>query len=268
MKIHSVIIDPQKDFCDPTGSLYVEGANDDMVRLSDMLIRLSSRIDAISVTLDSHHHFDVAHGVFWVNSEGNHPDPFTGITYDNVQKGVWKASNPQLQQHALDYTRQLEENGRYPMVVWPDHCLIGSNGYAVHDLVFDALLAWEKRRIGAMVDWVTKGSNWKTEHYSAVQADVPDPEDPTTMLNTQPGSLIDSLTKADFITLSGEALSHCLANTVRDIADTFGEDNIKKMVLIEDTTSSVAGFENLGTDFVAEMKGRGMATAKSTEFLA
>jgi DNA-binding transcriptional ArsR family regulator len=36
-----------------------------------------------------------------------------------------------------------------------------------------------------MVDFVTKGSNYWTEHYSAVQADVPDSQDPTTMLNTE-----------------------------------------------------------------------------------
>jgi len=73
-----------------------------------------------------------------------------------------------------------------------------------------------------MVDYVTKGSNFWTEHYSAVQADVPDTEDPGTMLNT---NLIELLEETDVLALSGQALSHCVANTVIDIANNFGEEN-------------------------------------------
>ena len=115
-----------------------------------------------------------------------------------------------------------------------------------------------------MVDYVTKGSNFWTEHYSAVQADVPDPNDPDTMLNTR---LIETLERADIILLAGEARSHCLANTVRDIADNFGEENIKKMVLLSDATSDVPGFENLGESFVDEMVKRGMQISTTIDFL-
>jgi nicotinamidase-related amidase len=113
------------------------------------------------------------------------------------------------------------------------------------------------------VDYVTKGSNLWTEHYSAVQADVPDATDPGTSLNIR---LIEILQKAQVIALSGEALSHCVANTVRDIANNFGEENIKKMVLLTDTTSSVPGFEKMGEDFLKEMTGRGMQVCESTKF--
>ncbi len=128
--------------------------------------------------------------------------------------------------------------------------------------IAEAVLQWEQGF--AMVDYVTKGSNIWTEHYSAVQADVPDPEDPSTQLNS---SLIQVLQEADLIALSGQALSHCVANTIRDIADNFGDASIGKLVLIEDTTSSVPGFEHLGQQFLADMTARGMQTAQSTEFL-
>jgi nicotinamidase-related amidase len=122
-----------------------------------------------------------------------------------------------------------------------------------------------------MVDFVTKGSNYKTEHYSAVQADVPDPADPDTMLNQR---LIETLQRADIILLSGEALSHCVANTVRDIANNFGEDNIKKMVLLRDATSPVPNppgpgapdFVKMGEDFIKEMVGRGMKVSSTVDF--
>ena len=77
----------------------------------------------------------------------------------------------------------------------------------------------------------------RDRHYSAVQADVPDPADPTTQLNV---GLIKTLENADLVALSGQALSHCVANTIRDIADYFGRESIRKLVLIEDTSSPPA----------------------------
>jgi nicotinamidase-related amidase len=69
------------------------------------------------------------------------------------------------------------------------------------------------------------------------------------------------------VALSGQALSHCVANTVRDIADQFGQENIHKLVLIEDTSSPVPGFEALARQFVTDMRRRGMKTAKAADFL-
>ena len=69
------------------------------------------------------------------------------------------------------------------------------------------------------------------------------------------------------VALSGQALSHCVANTVRDIADAFNPKNIRKLVLIEDTSSSVPGFEALGQQFIADMQKRGMRTIKAADFL-
>lgn len=266
MDLRILIIDPQNDFCDPKGALYVPGAEKDMERLSAMIRRLKDRINDIHVTLDTHHFVDVAHPIYWMDSNGNHPEPFTTIiTAEDVQNGKWRTTNPQLQPRALDYVQALKANNRYSLVVWPYHCLIGSWGYGVYPELFDALLDWEKDF--CMVDYVTKGSNVYTEHYSAVQADVPDSQDPGTMLNTR---LIQTLEDADLIALSGEALNFCVANTVLDIAENFGSESIKKLVLLEDATSPVPGsdFEPLTENFLKEMKRRGMKVSNTREFLA
>jgi nicotinamidase/pyrazinamidase len=113
------------------------------------------------------------------------------------------------------------------------------------------------------VNYVTKGHNPWTEHYSAVQADVPDPDDPGTQLNIR---LIQTLKNAEVVALSGQALSHCVANTVRDIADIVGEDGIRKLVLIEDTSSPVPGFEELARQFLTDMRQRGMKIVRAAEF--
>ena len=160
--------------------------------------------------------------------------------------------------------RKLEVNGRYDLTIWPPHCLIGSAGHAVFPCLYAALQAWEDRF--AFVDYVTKGSNITTEHYSAVQADVADPSDPSTHINTH---LIRILENADVVGVAGEALTHCLANTVRDIATSFGDDRlVSKIVLLTDATSGIPGFESVGDAFIREMTARGLQLSTTAEFLA
>jgi len=264
VKVDLLIIDPQKDFCNPDGALFVPGADDDCVRLATMLKRVKKKVNDIHVTLDTHHLFDIAHPLFWINDKGEHPTPIMPITVDDVKNGVWKPTVPTMQERARKYVEELEKNNRYILLIWFPHCLIGSPGAAIQEDVYKALTEWEEERI-AFVDYVTKGSNFWTEHYSAVKADVPDPSDPSTQLNI---NLINTLQDVEMIGISGQARSHCVANTIRDIADNFGEDNIHKFVLLEDTCSDVPGFENLGEDFVKEMVARGMRLSKSTDFLA
>jgi nicotinamidase-related amidase len=97
-------------------------------------------------------------------------------------------------------------------------------------------------------------------------ADVPDPNDPSTQMNV---SFLNTINEADIVLLAGEARSHCLANTGRDACNYFSDDSlVKKLVLLEDATSDVTGFENYGEQFVKEMKARGMQTTTCKDFLA
>jgi nicotinamidase/pyrazinamidase len=164
----------------------------------------------------------------------------------------------------LEYVKSLKASGRYDLMIWPEHCLIGSWGHNINSKVFAALQDWESKP-GRLVDMVTKGSNPFTEHYSAVQAEVPDPSDPTTQINT---SLIKTLMDADEIIIAGEALSHCLKSTVEDIANNFGDDSyVAKMNLLTDCSSSVTGFDQNGKDFIAKMVSRGMKMTTSIDYL-
>ena len=278
-RVHLLIIDPQNDFCDipvaeqpadplavgrklaPT--LPVAGADQDMKRLAAFIDRAGNKLFDIHVTLDSHNPIDIAHPTWWTNALGQAPAPFTVITAKDVAAGLWRSRNPLLQERSRQYVEQLESAQRYALVVWPEHCLIGHWGHNVHAAVAQSLDAWARKKLD-VVDYVTKGSNPFTEHYSAVQAEVPDPSDPGTLLNSR---LIRTLSDADVVIVAGEALSHCVANTVRDIASNFGEDNIAKLVLLTDCSSSAGGFEQLGADFVAEMRARGMKTARSTDYM-
>lgn len=278
-KIHLLIIDPQNDFCDIpttdlpinpltssviTPALPVSGAHQDMIRLAALIDRIGNKLYDIHVTMDSHNPIDIAHPCWWRNEQGALPSPLTIISLEDVRNGTWRARNPLAQEHSMKYVESLQSNDRYQLCIWPEHCLIGQWGHNVHASVANSLNNWARTRM-EVVDYVTKGSNALTEHYSAVQAEVPDTSDPSTMLNSR---LIQTLSNADIIVIAGEALSHCVASTVRDIADNFGEENIKKLVLLTDCASSVTGCEAMGTQFIEDMKRRGMQTALSTDFLA
>jgi len=264
MKTHLLIIDPQIDFCDPNrGTLYVPGAEHDITRLAEMLNNHSDQIDAVHVTLDSHHVFDIAHPVFWKDAEGAHPAPFTIIHSADIEAGRWQPVKQELYERALSYAKALESDGRYDLIIWPLHCLIGSEGHGISQPLFDALKAWEAK--GTPVNYVHKGENPLTEHYSAIKAEVPDPADPATQPNT---ALLASLKDADTILIAGEAASHCVANTVRDIAAAFGSpEAIRKIVLLTNATSPVTGFEGLAEKFVQDLKAMGMRTSTTAEWV-
>jgi len=289
-RIDLIIIDPQNDFCYPgaevaypgldltgeakdildkvgllnPGSLFVPGANEDMDKVANMIDEIGHKFFNIHVTMDCHHYIDIAHPVTWVNSKGEHPAPFTIITTDDVDNEVWFCAFPQERSYCKWYVHQLADNNRYPLCIWPPHCLIGTIGNAVYKPLADALATWEKKNIGN-VEFLTKGSNWKTEHYSAVQADVPDDEDPTTEMNYE---FIKPLKLADDLVLVGEARSHCLANTGRDIVAGFGDDTLaNKLTLLEGATSDVPGFEFMGEEFVKDLTALGMKTGHVDTYL-
>lgn len=276
LKVHVVIIDDQNDFTDPNGSLFVKGGDQNVRRVAKMIDRLRDKISDIHMTMDSHHKVDISHPMWWVDEHGNKPGPITGVTLDaseNFQFHNWitgakSSGRPKVMSaraRTTAYLKALTANGRYPHTIWPEHCLIGDEGHNINPVLAAAVHEWEEKRY-AIANVVTKGSNPWTEHFSAVKAEVPDPEDPSTQINR---GLIETLENADITVWVGEALSHCLANTFRDTVANFSDPSyIKKMWLATDATSSVPGFEKLGDDFIAEMKAKGMNTTTTTTFLA
>ena len=263
-RIELVLVDPQVDFCDLPGSqLPVVGADADCKRLAALIHKIGKSISMIHTTLDSHQPVHVAHPIMWSDKKGNHPNPFTMITAADVRNGVWMASFPPYAKRLTEYLEKLEKNGRYPLTIWPPHCLIGTPGWCLHPAIAEAIRWWCETTMKPFSP-LTKGSNIFSEHYSAVQADVPDPKDPSTLLND---TFIQALAQADILLFAGQALDFCVANTMRDIANNFGDDNIRKMRLIIDGTSRVnaPGVEHLGDDFLKEMTARGMQVLKAAD---
>lgn len=275
--LHLLVIDPQNDFCDLPASylpenpatrqpyapaLPVPGAHQDMLRVAALINRGRAGLSAISITLDSHHRFDIAHPTFWTSPQGA-VTPFTQISAADVRAGCYAPRHPDALPRVLAYLDALEAEGRYQLMVWPVHCEIGSWGNNVHADVRAAYNRWEDASLG-IVTKLAKGSNPWTEHYSAVKAEVPDPEDADTQLNQH---FIDLLAQADQVYIAGEAGSHCVRATTEHIVQHFGEASLSKLVLVTDCMSAVSGFETQYQDFLRAMQAKGVQLAQSGDVL-
>ncbi len=272
------------------GELYVEDADKEAVLVSNMIRRLKDpsrghRIHKIHATLDSHHRNDGMHNTAWKCADGTCPPPFTMVTFDDVKNSVyiprfpvaiWNGQRVQSKEWALKYTKALEQRGRNVLVLWPVHCPIGYPGANVYEPLAQAYNEWCDAT-SAYINFVTKGDFPFTEHYSAIEADVPDPQNPATQLNS---ALVDDAAEADIVVWCGWAGSHCLKFTAMDAVNKFGKtgtnDFLKKSVFLTDASAPVvtpdAGatkmFAKARQDFLDEVKARGATLSTTVDFLS
>jgi len=276
-----IIIDPQNDFCDVPAAwrpidplsgmpiapaLPVAGAHADMQRTAAFIRAAGTALDEITVTLDSHHRVDVAHPTFWRRSDGADVAPFTQITAAQVRAGEFVPRDPAALARTLAYLDALEAGGRYILMVWPVHCEIGTWGHGVHADVRAAYNQWEETRLRG-VRKVTKGENPWTEHYSAIQAEVPDAADEHTQMNR---ALLAELDTATTLLVAGEASSHCVRATTEHIVANLPSGRPERVVLLTDCMSPVGGFEAQHQQFLDAMRSKGvrlMTSAQAAELL-
>jgi len=252
-----LIIDAQHDFCNPAGSLFVEGANADMKRLAAWIKANKPNINHVLLTLDNHPVNDISHPSFWENAEGNFPNPFTPISAKDIHEGKWIPRF--FRKEAIHYVEALEEQGEFGHFIWPYHCLIGSPGAAIDENIMEALIEWSWE--GNYYQTIPKGIHPLTEHFGVFRANIPIPGQPETQVNQH---LIDSLRKFDTIFLAGEARSHCVANSLKQVMDE-APCLMEKLVILDDCMSDVAGMGHLGTPIFERAKEEGIRFSSTKE---
>jgi nicotinamidase-related amidase len=266
MKAKLLIIDPQNDFCDISGAaLPVAGANVDMLRLASLMKQVRAELTDITVTLDSHASVGIERTTFWVTADGQPVAPFTAIAETDVRAGRFAPHDKQRLPEVLAYLKALEEGGRYRLVVWPVHCVLGTWGHNVHTAVADELARWEQQTQRA-AHRVLKGLNPMTEQYSAVQAEVPDARDPRTQTNH---ALIErSRPDGGLLLVAGEAASHCVAATMEHLFAALDADERRRVLILRDCMSPVGSFEAQATKFFDDARALGARVLTSIEALA
>lgn len=229
-------IDLQKDFTSPKGALFVKGADEDVKRIAQMILRDIDEIDHIALTLDSHRVVDISHPAWWNKADGTPVDPFTPISLADIDSGkYYSTKDPKW---SREYVATLERQEKFGHYIWVEHCIIGSEGHAIDPVVLEAVHAWERKRGGIHgAEYVTKGTNAFTEHFGAFQAQVPVSSDPNTQANL---SLLKKLEEYENVYLCGEARNFCVVNSLIQILD-LAPQLAKKLVVVEDTMSDVPG---------------------------
>jgi len=254
-RICLVAVDVQNSFCIPEHELYVAGrsgtgAVDDSRRLCEFIYRNLGVITQICPTMDTHNAMQIFHPIFIVNDKGEHPAPFTLISEEDVEKGVWKF-NPDLcfnfkvdeeygQQLLIHYTRQLKKGEKYDLTIWPYHGILGGIGHALVSSVEEAIFFHCVARY-SQPDFHVKGDRSFTEHYSVLGPEVKEgPKGEELGLKSE--KFFRKLIEFDAIIIAGQAKSHCVAWTIDDLLeDILARDRklVEKVYLLEDCTSPV-----------------------------
>ncbi|HEY3351797.1 MAG TPA: nicotinamidase, partial [Polyangia bacterium] len=90
--VHLLLIDVQKDFCFPEGSLYVagrsgRGAIDDNRRLCEFMYHNLGAITNVSTTLDTHFAFQIFFPSFWIGADDQPLAPYRELGVDDIRAG-------------------------------------------------------------------------------------------------------------------------------------------------------------------------------------
>ena len=250
-----VVVDVQNTFCTPGFELFVggrsgTGALDDSRRLCEFVYRNLGAITQIVPTLDTHQALQIFHSVFLVDADGNHPEPFTLVTLDDVQSGRWRVDAAVAEGLGLDpdyasahlrhYVETLAVGGKYSLTVWPFHAMLGGVGHALVAAVEEAIFFHSIARL-SQPDFQMKGDSPLTEHYSMLGPEV-DTDLEGEPLGRRNLPLIERLLRFDAVVIAGQAKSHCVAWTIRDLLEdpTVQERGLaRKVYLLEDCTSPV-----------------------------
>lgn len=255
VKIALVLIDVQNTFCLPDFELFVggrsgNGAVEDNQRLCEFIYRNLGSITQIVATMDTHYVQQIFHPQFLVDAQGNHPEPMTLITVDDIENGKWRF-NPLIapalgvtpdygQQQLIHYTRSLKQSGKYDLTIWPYHAMLGGIGHALVSSVeeamfFHAVARYSQPRIEI------KGNHPFTEHYSAFGPEV--------MMDVQ-GNRIGEKNKPlftylltfDAVIIAGQAKSHCVSSSIDDFLKEIQARDpglAQKVYLLDDCASPV-----------------------------
>ena len=255
LKISLLLVDVQNTFCIPDFELFVGGATgtgavDDNLRLCQFIYRNLDVITEICPTMDTHQSMQIFHSIFLVNDKGEHPEPYTLITPEDIEQGVWRF-NPELsssldidetygQEYLHHYTRTLKEGGKYDLTIWPYHAMLGGIGHALVSAVEEAIFFHSIARY-SQPDFQVKGGNPFTENYSVLKPEVLENAAGEQIAEKNIG-FITKLLEFDAVVIGGQAKSHCVAWTIDDLLSEIqiSDKNLaEKVFLLEDCSSPV-----------------------------
>jgi nicotinamidase-related amidase len=277
MRIAAFGIDCQIGFSTPGASLFVPGAVEDTTRTIEWLYRNLDKITQVAFSLDTHRVFQIFHPAWWIDEDGKHPPPFTNISLGDLREGKWKpVAHPA---ECLEYVKQLERAGKYVLTVWPYHTLLGGVSHALVPALMEAAMFHALVR-QAQTHFETKGTHAMTENYSVLAPEVRELGGKS--VGTFNAAFFKMLMEFDRVYVFGQAKSHCVLSTLRDLQQHIaGTDPslMDKIWILEDATSPVPAppvtplppsldFPRVAEKAFEALKAAGMHIVKTTELIA
>ncbi|HXR64629.1 MAG TPA: hypothetical protein VN729_01810 [Ktedonobacteraceae bacterium] len=267
-KIAVVLVDYQHDFVDPSGTLSVPGAREDVARFLNWFYANAHGITSIYASLDTHLPYQIFFSAWWQDPQtGEHPQPFTAISAAEVNAGRWV---PLLQpEWSIYYVNNLAEQARKDLMIWPHHTMQGTLGQMLVAPLSEAI-AWHSAARGTQPNYITKGLTPRTEFYGIFGAEVQDPADSTSDLNTV---LLDAVTRHERVYIAGEAKSHCVLETARQLVAHLSPrpELLKRLYILRDCTSSVqhpaVDFDALAEQELSLMQQHGVQIINSSSIV-
>jgi nicotinamidase-related amidase len=244
-KVLVIGIDVQQDFME-NGALGVPNSHKDVENFTRFIYNNMDKISQIAVSLDTHNPFQIFHPCWWIDENGNNPAPFTAITLADLDAGKWRpVINPKA---SREYVENLEKDGKKVLVVWTYHCLQGTTGSALENQ-FSNMVYFHSVAKKTMVQRLVKGQDPLSEMYGIIKPEY----DTKNYINID---FLNKIEKFDRIVIGGEASSHCVLESVKQILEfyTNKQDVLKKIFVLEDCMSPVGGFEKLAQDEFDKLK--------------
>lgn len=256
-----LMVDPQIDFVMEDGNLAVKGGIDDMRRTIEYLYNNAEHITGIMVSLDQHLPYQIFFPTWWRDKNGQPPKPYTQITEDLLDKEYFPVIKPDW---SRKYIRELTRTKQTPLMIWPFHSLIGTDGANVVPALAEAI-AYVSAARGIQPIYVFKGTVPETEHYGPFHPCVPVTTHPQGGLNTP---VLDTLSQYRTIDVVGEAEDFCVREGMRQLLSYFSKqpDVLKRMRFLRDCTSLVFGDKRKEADAVLDtMAKKGVRIVRSTD---
>ncbi|SDH84483.1 hypothetical protein [Paenibacillus naphthalenovorans] len=245
------VIDPQNDFMDD-GALPVAGAKKDMARLEAFITANERAIARIGYSLDTHQPISIFFSVWWADQDGQSPKSYTTITYDDVMAGRWSPCfHPDESLQCLSQLRSI--------MIWADHCLQGTPGAAVEPNIYHAIIRHSRRKgLNPLV--IEKGLDPISDMYGIVHPEY-------NPMNRYDDRMINEFRKYDEVIFAGEAASHCVLTSVKQVMVLFEQETVKpRFSILTDCMSPIAGFEEATSaafDELADRYGLRFLTSKA-----
>jgi nicotinamidase-related amidase len=262
-------IDFQKDFCDEKGTLSVfPGSKRDIYNTTCFIYNNMEAITDIYLSIDCHYPLQIFFSTFWRDANNNIVPPFTLITYADVQAGKFKSiyGSPKK---VLDCLKALEVAGKGGVFLWPPHCIVGTPGFALEN-EFAKMIHFHAIAKVSKPQFVFKGTDIYSEMYGIIEPEYNPNNEVTWQVLNAIADMNTGKIGYDEIYLCGEAASHCVLSSAEQILKRFSNmiEVLKRIVILEDCTSPVTGFETQAQEGFEKLKQQyGIRIAKSTDII-